>query len=212
MGAQNVGLVYLYWSHLADRPFRVLAYMALVSMDTDCPPRYWGGYPALARAIGRSTSDTFDKASANAAEVRAKKADMEAVRNALGPLLDASVVVMDRPESPGKGPEFALLLDERSRRSLLDGPGEVCSRSRRSLPTVQANPADLGGVGGETLQEEQEETHRNTPGTTSPNASTSPANPGAEIAKPEIDPDAERNRQTGDLAEWAAKNWKGKAS
>lgn len=177
VGATNVSLVYLGWSHLPDRPFRLLAYMALVSLDTDVPPRYFGGYPALARALGRNTPDAFDRHSATDSQRRAFKADMEAVRNALSPLLAASAVIVDRPEAPGRGPEFALVLDERSRRSLPDGPGDACQRSRDGLPTVQVSPADLGGVGGETLYEEPRGEVRNTRGTTSPQATKSLANP-----------------------------------
>ena len=58
MGAGNVGLVYARWGHLPHAPFRVLAYMALRTLDDGDPPRFWGGRESLAVALGRSASQT----------------------------------------------------------------------------------------------------------------------------------------------------------
>ena len=53
MGAGNVAQVLTNWSsRLNDRPFRALVQMAVVSMDEDDPPRYWGGWAKLAEACG----------------------------------------------------------------------------------------------------------------------------------------------------------------
>lgn len=52
MGAQLVSRVYTSWTHLPDRPFRLLAYMALIAKDTNAAPTYWGGRDSLAEALG----------------------------------------------------------------------------------------------------------------------------------------------------------------
>lgn len=54
MGAQNVGLVYARWGALNHAPFRVLAYMALRSLDSGNPPIFYAGRDELASAaLGR---------------------------------------------------------------------------------------------------------------------------------------------------------------
>jgi hypothetical protein len=61
MGAGNVKAVYARWGELPHVPFRALAYMALVSLDKDRPPRYWGGREDLASAaLGRKIPDRDD--------------------------------------------------------------------------------------------------------------------------------------------------------
>lgn len=53
MGAGNVVHVLTRWSpYLNDKPFRTLVQMAVVAMDEGDPPRYWGGWPPLATALG----------------------------------------------------------------------------------------------------------------------------------------------------------------
>ena len=52
MGAAHVAQVYTHWAHLPDRPFRALAYMALVAKDSTKEPSFWGGRDALALALG----------------------------------------------------------------------------------------------------------------------------------------------------------------
>ncbi len=53
MGASNAMLAYANWADLPNVPFRVLCFMALVSMDDDKQPRYWGGVEAISHALGR---------------------------------------------------------------------------------------------------------------------------------------------------------------
>lgn len=52
MGARLVAATYAYWSHLPDRPFRALVYMALVSRDDDKHPLFFGGRGSIAVALG----------------------------------------------------------------------------------------------------------------------------------------------------------------
>ena len=57
MGAAHVSAVYAQWSHLPDRPFRLLAYMALIAKDATPEPAYWGGRDGLCLGLGLPASD-----------------------------------------------------------------------------------------------------------------------------------------------------------
>lgn len=57
MGASHVSAVYAQWSHLPDRPFRLLAYMALIAKDATPEPAYWGGRNGLCIGLGLPASD-----------------------------------------------------------------------------------------------------------------------------------------------------------
>lgn len=61
MGAGNVKLAFFHWGDLPHAPFRALTYMALVSLDDDRPPRYWGGREHLAIALGRDVPARNDE-------------------------------------------------------------------------------------------------------------------------------------------------------
>ena len=52
MGAQLVSRVYTSWTHLPDRPFRLLAYMALIAHDSHKQPTFWGGRDDMCDALG----------------------------------------------------------------------------------------------------------------------------------------------------------------
>lgn len=54
MGAQNVSKVFTHWRHLSHREARALIFMANMALDADKPPRYFGGWAALAEALGLS--------------------------------------------------------------------------------------------------------------------------------------------------------------
>lgn len=98
MGARNVSAVFTFWSHLDAGPFRVLAYMALVTKDDDDPPRYWGGWEALARALGRDlTSGT-------------KAAHQRSVVRAVAALRDARALETARSSGPSTRAEYTLCL------------------------------------------------------------------------------------------------------
>jgi hypothetical protein len=107
MGATNVTLVYAHWTRLDGAPFRVLIYMALVSLDADDPPRYFGGWEALANALGRQLppkDDPGQKAQ------RERAAAAEAVRVAVRQLTRAGAVSTLRPAGAGHRAEYALHL------------------------------------------------------------------------------------------------------
>ena len=52
MGASHVSACYAQWSHLPDRPFRLLTYMALIAKDATPEPTFWGGRDAMCLALG----------------------------------------------------------------------------------------------------------------------------------------------------------------
>lgn len=85
LGAGNVAGAFDSWSHLPDRAFRALAYMALVSLDRDDPPRYWGGRGALAKALGLADDE----------------AGHRAVKRAVAQLVRAGAIKHDGPPAAG---------------------------------------------------------------------------------------------------------------
>lgn len=186
MGAGNVSLAYICWAKLPDRAFRLLAYMALVSMDTDNPPKFWGGHSALARALGRNTPDALP-INATEAESKAWRADMEAVRAAVKALFQNGAISLDQESAPGQNARYALHLALGTRSNTPGSawqtpqefpgntPGSACA-------TPQDRPVDLGGVGGVTFDEKEEEGELGTSGgNKSPYVTTSPANSAQEI-------------------------------
>ena len=52
MGARHVAAAFAQWGSLPDRPFRLLAYMALVAKDSTTQPTYWGGRDGLCVGLG----------------------------------------------------------------------------------------------------------------------------------------------------------------
>lgn len=58
MGARLVAAAFVYWSHLPDRPFRLLTHMALTCKDASPQPTYYAGRGALAGALGLHDDDS----------------------------------------------------------------------------------------------------------------------------------------------------------
>ncbi|QOD04881.1 hypothetical protein [Pseudarthrobacter sp. BIM B-2242] len=52
MGATNVAKVFTNWRHLSHREARALLFMANMALDADKPPVYFGGWSAMADALG----------------------------------------------------------------------------------------------------------------------------------------------------------------
>ncbi|GAA3684034.1 hypothetical protein [Micrococcus yunnanensis] len=53
MGASNVIAAYTYWrDRLSHRDLHALVFMAVTALDSDRPPVYYGGWEAVARALG----------------------------------------------------------------------------------------------------------------------------------------------------------------
>lgn len=112
MGAGNVGKVYGQWSGLEHRPFRALAYMALVSLDRDNPPKYWAGRDDLATALGypmpeEPADDDQSQEAAVAREVRAR--GHNAVKKVTGDLVKQGALLRMRQGNFRSHAVFALL-------------------------------------------------------------------------------------------------------
>lgn len=53
MGASNVVAAYTYWrGRLSHRDLHALVFMAVTALDSDRPPVYYGGWEAVAQALG----------------------------------------------------------------------------------------------------------------------------------------------------------------
>jgi hypothetical protein len=97
MGYQNVMRVYIGWNHLKDRPFRMLAYMALVSRDNDAAPWFGLGHEALAEhALGLTLP----------ADGAKRDQVLRRVRRHITPLVSQGAIeTVQRATSAGRGGE-----------------------------------------------------------------------------------------------------------
>lgn len=98
MGAQNVAKVFAHWRHLKHREARALTYMALIALDADKPPVYFGGWKAVAEALGLDTEGK-------------RASSQEAFRQTIAQLTSAGAVVSSREARLGVRAEYALTLD-----------------------------------------------------------------------------------------------------
>jgi hypothetical protein len=127
MGAGNVKAVYGWWGHLPDRPFRLLAFMALTAKDDATPPTYWGGRESMAVGIGRDVPTGDDDAAA-----KERHATFEAVRWTVNKLIKAGAVERTRAASPGRTAEYALILRPAmtQTQSVPNDPDSVCATTQ----------------------------------------------------------------------------------
>src|SRR5689334_11532228 len=98
MGARLVSLAFTRWSHLPDRPFRLLTHMALIVKDQTPNPTYWGGRDAMCQALGIPTQDTSSHT---------------AVKRAIRKLIDSGAIKRTYAGHVYKRSEYLLTLDER---------------------------------------------------------------------------------------------------
>ena len=77
MGASNVVAAYTYWrARLSHRDLHALVFMAVTALDSDRPPVYYGGWEAVAQALGLDLEG--NRASAKRTTVKALTALTEA--------------------------------------------------------------------------------------------------------------------------------------
>lgn len=98
MGAQNVAKVFAHWRHLGHKEARALAFMANTALDADKPPVYFGGWVAVAEALGLDPHGKRSSAS-------------EVFRKTLAALVKAGAVVSSGQARLGVRAEYALALD-----------------------------------------------------------------------------------------------------
>ncbi|WP_138417982.1 hypothetical protein [Sinomonas gamaensis] len=131
MGATNVAQVFTYWTPLLKpREALALAYMALISKDTDSPSVYWGGWQKIAQAIGL--------------DPEAKYSD-ELVRRAVAKLVKVGAIVPSGRARVGIRAEYALALDPRTTWAPTLGKGREVSWTpleREPSQTVGAQPKE----------------------------------------------------------------------
>ena len=102
MGAQNVGLVYARWGALNHAPFRVLAYMALRSLDSGNPPIYYAGRDEIAMALGRQIPEPGPDFE------RSRKADWAMAKKVVRELTQAGAIILNTPASTGQNAVYEL--------------------------------------------------------------------------------------------------------
>jgi hypothetical protein len=155
MGYANVSLVYARWGHLADRPFRLLTFMALRTRDEDDPPLFWEGREAMAAALGRMVPDEplrNDRTPRAEDFRRLRRNDFEAVKTTIRALTAAGAVRLDNGGYRGATAVYSLHLGcgkgkaepvERGRTSLSMGKAEPVERGRTSLPPTEEPPTGV---------------------------------------------------------------------
>ncbi|WP_168220927.1 hypothetical protein [Actinomadura sp. WMMA1423] len=99
--------VYDQWSTLPNTAFRLLVYMALVSLDADDPPMFWGGRADLVAALGRELPDEDDESPEAAL---ARQAAFKAVRDATNQLAKRGAICLVRAARGGRRQKWALNL------------------------------------------------------------------------------------------------------
>lgn len=190
MGAGNVKLVYARWHDLPDLPFRLLAYMALVSMDEDAEPSYWGGWEALALAIGRLVPPRSD---ANPEAVKVRRAALKAVATATNRLIEKRAIFVKVAAAPGRNATYGLNLSNRTVHAQGEPSADIDGSNGSPLAdtTVHAQPTNGSRLPTPTVHahsepEEYEEEVRTKPKdeiagvdltATGPRASDTDANP-----------------------------------
>ena len=151
MGAQLVSRVYTSWSHLPDRPFRLLVHMALIVKDATKKPTYWGGRDAMAQALGLPPGD----------------AAYQSVKRAVRQIVTAGAAEIAIQGHAGKRTEYVLTLEpkgvtKRPARGSLNDPqsGSVNDPHRGSLsdPSAGHSVTPQGTTEGGT-EENREEPH-----------------------------------------------------
>jgi hypothetical protein len=161
MGATNVQTVYARWGHLPDRAFRLLAYMALVTMDSDTLPKFWQGRESMAVALGRMTpeepadSDVSERAESFR---KARSADFQAVKIALQVLTRCGVVVVDKSARRGRNATYLLHLTASMGKDQPTELGRINLPMGKDQPTNGVGPAYPQGVLG-VLGEVEEPNH-----------------------------------------------------
>lgn len=150
MGGGNVAAVFAVWSPILGdkhRDMRALLFMANTALDGDAPPRYFGGWEALACALGFDVEGNPDSAERN-------------TKKALSALVKVGAITSSGTARAGVRAEYAL--------NLVPGHTHVPSGSGRNVTWTQqqrsdgANQGDCQGYPGVTTRGTQRGTARGT--------------------------------------------------
>ena len=123
MGARHVAAAFAQWGSLPDRPFRLLAYMALVAKDSTAQPTYWGGRDGLCVGLG----------------VEATPSGHRVARRAIADLEEAGAIERKYVGHSRKRSEYRLVLtpakgDTTVPLSHADNPDEADDEGGRTSP------------------------------------------------------------------------------
>jgi len=178
MGAGLVKSAYAYACDvpLSPNEFRLLAFMALTALDREERPRYFDSREASALGLGRRI---VDEGQGTDAEKRERAAALEAVKVALRGLVSVGAIVRVRGGRSGQRAEYALVLDVATSRSTLEFRRRAAEgrtfRGKKVPPSPKRRTVLPSVEGGTFPQGRTQETQGQTPGNTSPEATTSRA-------------------------------------
>lgn len=113
MGAGNAVQVYTHWRNLGHRPHRLLVHMALTALDSENPPKYWGGREKLATALGYDVPEEPPASERGpwAEEVHRQRAKaFQAVKQTLRELIKAGAIIRIRQGQYKSNAEYELCL------------------------------------------------------------------------------------------------------
>lgn len=144
MGASNVKAVYALWGDLDHAPHRLLAYMAVRSLDVPeagkPARRFYGGREELAVALGRMLPDPVP---GDEAVRRERLAAFRAVDRAVAVLVSSGALRVVRHAHTGSTAEYALQLDARQDHGER-GAEDHGERRHSTTVTVDKHHADRG--------------------------------------------------------------------
>jgi hypothetical protein len=144
VGASNVKAAYAQWGDLPHAPFRLLAYMALRSMDADSPPMFWGGREEQAYALGKAVPEGRDEESK-----RVRQASFDAVKDAMKVLKARGAVAQTNTACAGQRASFALNLRAQKVGGSETPAGEVKTppeRGSQTPPVEGSQTPEWGGL------------------------------------------------------------------
>lgn len=153
MGARLAAQVYAQWSHLHDRPFRLLVHMALTVKDATEKPTYWGGREAMADMLGARGTDESRR---------------QTVKRAIRELTAAGAIKCVYQGHAGKRSEYRITLDNHPEKGVADRTpsseerGSVNDPQRGSLsdPKGGHSVTKRGSVSDPPRSTEEEEENR----------------------------------------------------
>lgn len=150
MGARLAAQVWAYWSHLPDRPHRLLLHMAHIIKDDTKAPTYWGGREAMCQALGLEPQTA---------------ASHQTVKVTVRRLVDAGALERTMHGHAGKRSEYRLTLERGNTSNPLRGNGSDPLRGNTtdphrgngSVPAGVTPATPLGSTEGGTEEIKEEE-------------------------------------------------------
>lgn len=205
MGAGNALQVYKHWNHLSHRAHRLLAYMALRTLDVDDPPKYWAGRDPLADALGYEmpkAPEDDDLSSAAEAARQLRSTGHNAVNKVTRELVQAGALIRLHPGSFRTNATFALVL-AKGEGTPEGSPTETTEVTRQRSPrepltAFVGNPSEVVEVTPQRSPYEYEEKKGSFKGMSRPHSNGARVQPKVKTLmndSPSRSQEEERNRQ-----------------